>query len=168
MESAPPTQVIVRSFRPADLPGCQVLYRDGLLGGKLAENDTGLDIDDIEQAYMSSPGSHFWVAQAQDTGELVGMIGIQQHEAGMGEIRRLRVRQDMRRRGVGSKLLQAALEFCRENNILKVTLDTFIDREPALGLFQKFNFRHERTREAHGKQLLYFYLDLYGGARRSE
>ena len=44
---------------PAGLPR---LYREGLLGGKLAENDTGLDIDDIESAYMK-PGNHFWVAE---------------------------------------------------------------------------------------------------------
>ena len=38
----------VRSFRKGDLPECSRLYREGLIGGKLAENDTGLDIDDIE------------------------------------------------------------------------------------------------------------------------
>jgi hypothetical protein len=37
----------IRSFRPADLPACRKLYIEGLLGGSLAENDTGLDIDDI-------------------------------------------------------------------------------------------------------------------------
>ncbi|MFT3789020.1 MAG: GNAT family N-acetyltransferase [Tepidisphaeraceae bacterium] len=158
--------ILVRSFKSADQAACVELYRDGLLGGQLAENDTGLDIDDIEMAYIQSPGSHFWVAEDEATKKVVGMIGVQQHDEGVGEIRRLRVCTEHRRRGIGSMLLQKALEFCRDRNYLKVTLDTFIDRDPALKLFEKFNFRHEKTRESSGKQLLYFYLDLYGSEKR--
>ena len=62
-------------------------------------------------------------------------------------------------------LLQRALEFCRDHGYLKVTLDTWVEREPALKLFEKFNFRHDKTRESGGKQLLFFYLDLYGSNR---
>lgn len=151
---------LIRSFKTEDHAAVKSLYSLGLLGGKLAENDTGFDIDDINLAYMSTPGSHFWVAECE--GRIVGMIGIQQLDAGVGEIRRLRVHPDFRRRGIGSSLLQRALEFCRDQGLLKVTLDTYIEREPALKLFEKFNFRHDKTREAAGKQLLFFYLDLYG------
>jgi putative acetyltransferase len=156
--------VTIRSFRPSDLPACQVLYRDGLLGGKLAENDTGLDIDDIESAYMR-PGNHFWVAETPD-GNVVGMIGVQHHDEGAGEIRRLRVLQEMRRRGIGTMLTEAAVKFCHEHQYLKVTLDTFVEREAAIKLFEKFRFRHSRTRSVAGKELLYFYLDLYTGEER--
>jgi ribosomal protein S18 acetylase RimI-like enzyme len=161
----PPPGYSVRSYRSTDQAACTRLYREGLLGGQLAENDTGFDIDDIELAYMHAEGCHFWVAQSPE-GEVVGMIGVQQHEPGAGEIRRLRVGIDHRRRGIGAMLLRQALEFCRDNHHLKVSLDTFIDREPALKLFEKFNFRHERTREASGKQILHFYLDLYGSDKR--
>jgi ribosomal protein S18 acetylase RimI-like enzyme len=153
--------VTIRSFRSSDLPACRVLYREGLLGGKLAENDTGLDIDDIESAYMK-PGNHFWVAETTE-GEVVGMIGVHHHDEGAGEIRRLRVRQDMRRKGIGTKLMEAAVRFCHDHQYLKVTLDTFVDREPAIRLFNKFRFHHSRTRNVSGKDLMYFYLDLYTG-----
>jgi ribosomal protein S18 acetylase RimI-like enzyme len=91
----------------------------------------------------------------------VGMIGVQHHEEGVGEIRRLRVRQDMRRKGIGSALVEQALKFCQENSYLKITLDTFWEREPAIKLFEKFRFRHSRSRNVAGKELMYFYLDLY-------
>lgn len=152
--------IIIRSFEANDAQACQKLYHDGMLGGKLAENDTGLDIDDIQSAYMS-PGNHFWVA-LNEAGEVIGMVGVQQHDEGIGEIRRLRVRADHRRRGIGSRLMEVALKFCQDRNYLKITLDTFMDREPAIKLFEKFRFRHSRTRELHGKELLYFYLDIYG------
>ena len=166
MDPAGEPSFIIRSFRRDDLPAAAQLYREGLLGGKIAENDTGLDMDDIESAYMSNPGSHFWVAEtAAETdgraGEIVGMIGVQHHEDNVGEIRRLRVRQDCRRRGIGSGLIETALKFCRDRGYLKIALDTFVEREPAIKLFEKFHFRHSRTRSVAGKDVLHFYLDLY-------
>src|SRR5918997_470498 len=96
-------------------------------------------------------------------GELAGMIGVQHHEEGSGEIRRLRVAEGFRRRGIGSALVETAVRFCEERNYLKVTLDTFMEREPAVHLFEKFRFRHFRTRNVAGKDLMYFMLDLYAG-----
>ena len=155
----------VRSYRDSDLNACRRLYVDGLLGGKLAENDTGLDIADIDSTYMRKPGNHFWVAQTTG-GEVVGMIGVQHHDDGVGEIRRLRVCQKQRRRGIGSALVEAALQFCNEQGYLKVALDTFVDREPAIKLFDKFNFRHSKTKRVGEKEMLYFYLDLYQGRKK--
>ena len=174
--ASPSIQFAIRSFRREDLPACTQLYVDGLIGGKMAENDTGVDIDDIESAYMQSPGSHFWVAQTPAVGNgggqhVIGMIGVQQHEDNVGEIRRLRVHHDFRRRGVGSALVETALKFCRDRGYLKIALDTFMEREPAVRLFEKFNFRHSRTRNVMGKDVMHFYLDLYqrdggGGTRQ--
>jgi ribosomal protein S18 acetylase RimI-like enzyme len=166
MEGAADITFAIRSFRPEDQAACRKLYVEGLLGGQLAENDTGLDIDQIDAAYMRTPGNHFWVATNQAS-DVVGMIGVQHHEAGVGEIRRLRVRNDVRRRGLGTRLVEVALKFCQDNNYLKITLDTFMDREPAIKLFEKFRFRHDRTRNVAGKELLYFYLDIYGRDKKT-
>ncbi|MBC8106592.1 MAG: GNAT family N-acetyltransferase, partial [Anaerolineae bacterium] len=68
----------------------------------------------------------------------------------------------LRRRGIGSNLIETALRWCHDHNYLKVTLDTFMEREPAIKLFEKFHFKHSRTREVNGKELSYFYLDIYG------
>jgi ribosomal protein S18 acetylase RimI-like enzyme len=156
-----PSSFLIRSFRREDLPACTQLYREGLLGGKIAENDTGLDMDDIDSAYMAHAGSHFWVAELIVEAEVVGMIGVQHHEDNVGEIRRLRVRHDLRRRGIGSALIETALKFCRDRGYLKIALDTFVEREPAIKLFEKFHFRHSRTRSLGDKEVMHFYLDLY-------
>src|SRR4051812_41125540 len=168
MEEAHDIPVEIRSFRASDLPACKKLYSEGLLGGKLAENDTGLDIDDIESTYMRTPGNHFWVAETPQQ-EVVGMIGVQHHDEGTGEIRRLRVKQEFRRRGIGSALVETALQFCQSHGYLKITLDTFMEREPAIKLFEKFRFRHSRTKDINGKEMMFFYLDLYtGDAKKKE
>ena len=150
----------IRSFRPADEAACRRLFHEGLIGGSIAPNDSGLDIDDIELAYVRPAGNTFFVAAADDA--VVGMIGVM-HSDGVGEIRRLRVAESHRRRGIGSKLLEKALEFCREQNYLKVALDTFVERDGAVRLFEKFKFRHGKSRAYSGKELMVFYLDLYSG-----
>jgi ribosomal protein S18 acetylase RimI-like enzyme len=159
--------VNIRSFRAGDLPACRTLYVEGLLGGKLAENDTGLDIDDIEFAYMKPEGNHFWVAEtipqsSNDPPRIVGMIGVQHHDEGAADISRLHNSEHHTLQRIGWWLIEAALRWCHDRNYLKVTLDTFMEREPAIKLFEKFQFRHSRTRDVHGKELLYFYLDIYG------
>jgi ribosomal protein S18 acetylase RimI-like enzyme len=153
--------VKIRSFAPGDQQACNRLYKEGLIGGTLSENDTCADLDDIQTVYMR-PGSHLWVAEAPG-GRVVGMVGVQHHDEGTAEIRRLRVAMDFRRRGIGSALVEAAVRFCEQHNYLKVTLDTFMEREPAIRLFEKFRFRHFRTRSVAGSDLMYFLLDLYAG-----
>lgn len=163
MLGASNTPITIRSFRADDGQVCRRLYLDGLIGGKIAENDTGLDLDDIETVYMKSPGNHFWVADDASQG-VVGMVGVQHHDEGVGEVRRLRVAPSHRRRGIGSALVEAALRFCQEKGYLKITLDTYMEREPAILLFEKFRFRHYRSRSCAGKELMYFYLDLYSSS----
>ena len=164
MSELPPIPVKVRTWEPRDREVVKHLYVEGLIGGHIAPNDTGLDIEDVQAAYLSSPENHLWVAENQK-GEVVGMIAVQIHRESEGEIRRLRVRQDHRRRGIGAKLLETAIKWCQEMGCLKVTLDTYMEREPALKLFNKFKFKHSRTKDVSGKSLLYFYLDLYSGDR---
>jgi ribosomal protein S18 acetylase RimI-like enzyme len=161
-----PLPAKIRSFTPADQVACNRLYREGLISGGLSENDTGVDLDDIQNAYMR-PGSHFWVAEAPN-GDIAGMIGLQHHEENTAEIRRLRVGSNYRRKGIGSALVETALRYCADHNYLKVTLDTYMEREPAVKLFEKFRFRHFRTRNVAGKDLMYFLLDLYAGEHRQQ
>jgi ribosomal protein S18 acetylase RimI-like enzyme len=156
MDTLSDIPVSVRTWCPSDAATCKALYQRG----KVAENDTGGDIDDIASAYLATAGNHFWVAETIDV-EVVGMIGVQQPEVGIGQIRRLRVAEAWRRRGIGSLLMETALRFCQERQYLKVKLDTFMDEEAAVRLFEKFRFLHDRTKTLGEKQLMYFYLDLY-------
>jgi ribosomal protein S18 acetylase RimI-like enzyme len=150
----------IRDFLPQDAQACLRLYVEGLIGGSLSPNDTALDVDDIHKAYMSDSGSHFWVAEAPGP-QVVGMIGVQAQEEHACEIRRLRVALTHRGQGIGTRLVQTAVEFCHDRGYLKVALDTYIERDSAVALFDKLGFRLSRTWEVGGKQVLQFYLDLY-------
>jgi ribosomal protein S18 acetylase RimI-like enzyme len=159
------SQVVIRLATDTDLPHLRELFRESILEGLVGDNDTGADIDNLQQGYFADDGaSGFWVAERDGT--IIGMIGVQKTADSAAEVRRLRVRGSHRRRGVGALLMERALAFCREHGYLKIVLDVRIERGPAISLFEKFGFSHTRTRDIDGRKILDFYLDLYRDPKR--
>lgn len=143
-----------------DFSAIRELFAEGLAEGHIRSNDTGADIENIREAYFSDEGaSGFWVAKLDDT--VIGMIAVQRTDENAAEVRRLRVRKEFRRRGIGTMLMKHALAFCQRQGYLKVVLDVRIDLGPAIALFEKFGFVLSRTREIDGFEMLDFYVDLY-------
>ena len=152
--------ILVRPAEEEDYSAVRELFRAGLHEGLVPDNDTGADIETLHEAYFSDDGqSNFWVARYDDN--VVGMIGVQKTSQDTAEIRRLRVREGHRRHGVGTKLVEQALTFCRHHEYLKIILDVRIERGPAIALFEKFGFQLARSREVGGRKMLDFYFDLY-------
>ncbi|MEE9130150.1 MAG: GNAT family N-acetyltransferase [Phycisphaerales bacterium] len=152
--------ILVRPAQEEDYSAVRELFRAGLHEGLVPDNDTGADIETLHDAYFSDDGqSNFWVARYDDN--VVGMIGVQKTSQDTAEIRRLRVREGHRRHGVGTKLVEQALTFCRHHGYLKIILDVRIERGPAIALFEKFGFQLARSREVGGRKMLDFYFDLY-------
>ncbi len=152
-------QIVIRTVEPCDQAAVSRLYHDGLLSGQISENDTGADIENIDEAYLRSERNDFWIAEYQ--GQVVGMVGVAEDEPDVAEIRRLRVEPSLQQRGIGMRLMETAIGFCRHHGYLKVRLDTRLERGRATELFDRFAFQHHRTRDVPGKELLEFYLDLY-------
>jgi len=153
------TQLVVRTFDPADQEAVSRLYTEGLLAGQIAANDTGADIENIQEAYLDEDTSHFWVGVADNN--VLGMIGVALDQEHTAEIRRLRVDKQWQNTQIAAKLLETALEHCKQHGFVKVVLDTRFDPESVVDVFDRFGFQHSRTRNIHGKELLEFYLDLY-------
>jgi ribosomal protein S18 acetylase RimI-like enzyme len=152
--------VTVRLARAEDHAALRALFKESLIEGQVRDNDTGADIENIEEAYFSDEGqSALWVADFDD--EVIGMIGVQKTSDHEAEVRRLRVHKDFRRRGLGAKLMEQALGFCQHHGYLKVMLDVRIERAPAIKLFEKFGFTLARQRELDNRKILEFYLDIY-------
>ncbi len=149
----------VRSYTADDHPHVSRLYTEGLLDGKISPNDTGADIEHIDDAYFSDPASHLWIAEMD--GQIVGMIGVARDQEHTAEIRRLRVQQQWQGSPLGARLMETALQHCKLHGFLKVVLDTRFDADAVRDLFDRFGFLHTRTKTLHGKELPEFYLDLY-------
>ena len=149
----------LRSYRSDDRQAVARLFTEGLLAGQIPRDDTQADIDDIESAYFSEEYNHFWIAELE--GQPVGMIGVIRTGEHKAEIRRLRVEPKWQNAGIAVRLVETAITHCKHHGYLKVILETRLDPDAALGLFDRFGFQHNRTKNVHGKEQLEFYLDLY-------
>ena len=150
---------VIRIASVNDVPVLRELFERSRIEGQLRENDTGSDLDHLDAGYFECKDSCFWVAETEAC--VAGMIGVQRVSNNTAEIRRLRVRDGFRRRGIGTHLMQEAISFCKDKQFLKVILDVRIERGPALAMFDTFGFSQGREREAEGRKLRDFYLDLY-------
>lgn len=153
------TSWTVRLYRPDDQGAVSRLFAEGLLAGQMDPHDTGADIENIHEAYLSHPTNRFWVADV--SGEVRGMIGVIREDNHVAEIRRLRVSPDWQHTDIPHRLIETALMHCRHEGFLKVVLDTRFEKTAALDVFTRLGFQHTRTKSIHGKDLLEFYLDLY-------
>ncbi len=154
-----PRGAAIRTASENDVPVLLELFERSRIEGQLRENDTGADLGHLVAGYFECKDSGFWVAEIEAV--IVGMIGVQRVSDDSAEIRRLRVRDGFRRKGIGSSLMEKAISFCREKQFLKVILDVRIERAPAMAMFDDFGFLHGREREIDGRKLRDFYLDLY-------
>jgi ribosomal protein S18 acetylase RimI-like enzyme len=156
----PDDQIQVRIAGTDDHVDVRRLFDEGVIEGRVPLNDTGADVDNLDEGYFGDDGeSCFWVATR--AGRVVGMIGVQKTGDNKAEIRRLRVGSTARRTGVGSNLMEEAMRFCQKRGYLKVVLDVQTVRLPAISLFEKFGFKAGPTREVNDRRVQDFYLDLY-------
>ena len=149
----------VRTFQHQDQPAIAHLYTQGLFDGEIAPNDTGADIENVQEAYFNDDRHHLWVAVHH--GRIVGMVAVTTDEDHTAEIRRLRVEPDLQHTNVAPRLIEQAIAHCKVHNFLKVRFDTRFHREAAVNMFDRIGFQHTRSRTVHGQELLEFYLDIY-------
>jgi len=153
-------EVVVRRARPGDQDAISCLYEMAPAGERF--RDDGEDVRDITGFYLSDgdDGSSFWVAEASDHG-VIGMVGVRREGESMAKMRRLRVHQDWRQRGIGKRLVREALGFCRDRGYVKVALQAEVEQEAAIALFKRFGFQLTRTRTVGEIEVMEFYMDLY-------
>ena len=89
---------------------------------------------------------------AEDEGRIVGRLSVARdqhpassHVADLG----LMVAATHRRRGIGTALLQAAVDWARVSDVRKLELHVFPYNTGAIALYERFGFTKEGYRSAH-------------------
>jgi RimJ/RimL family protein N-acetyltransferase len=102
------------------------------------------------RAARRSPHAAVFVAEVPEG--LVGRLSLardphpaSRHVADLG----LMVAAGHRRRGIGSALLQRAVDWASEAGVTKLELHVFPHNEPALALYERFGFVREGYRHRH-------------------
>jgi RimJ/RimL family protein N-acetyltransferase len=108
-----------------------------------------------ERRYLKAlrryPDAGVFVAET-DAGQLVARLSVSRdahpasrHVADLG----LMVAKGWRGRGIGTALLDAAVDWAREREVRKLELHVFPWNEPAIRLYEKFGFEREGYRKGH-------------------
>ncbi len=147
--------MIVRPAAPADAQGLKEL--GDAVGaepeGWLVTTNGWRDVAD-ERRYLRAirryPNAAVFVAE--DEGAIVGRLSIardqhpaSRHVADLG----LMVAASHRRRGIGTALLQAAVQWAGSVGVRKLELHVFPWNAAAIGLYERFGFVQEGYRKSH-------------------
>ncbi|KAM8757040.1 putative N-acetyltransferase camello [Acanthopagrus schlegelii] len=108
-------------------------------------NKLKTDMQDIPGNYLSRPDDCYWVAEAEVEGiaHIVGMVAVVGKQSGnerYGELFRLIIAPTCRRRGLGVRLVQTVIDFCKERGFSAVMLETGSNQQAALALYKKLGF----------------------------
>jgi RimJ/RimL family protein N-acetyltransferase len=147
--------IAIRKAEPGDAPQLVALAESvGHEEGRwILTVETWRSISD-ERRYLKSvyrhPDAAVFVAEAG--GAVVARMSLardphpaSRHVADLG----LMVDAGHRRRGIGTKLLDAAVEWARLSGVTKLELHVFPWNEPAIRLYESFGFEREGFRKRH-------------------
>ena len=81
-------------------------------------------------------------------GEVIGSIHVDASRHGFGEIG-MAILREWRGRGVGSALMEAAIDWARERGLHKLSLGVFAHNTAGLALYRKYGFVEEGRRIKH-------------------
>jgi len=137
--------LVVDPAKPQDEPEIQqlvksVLHEFGLpFDAAVAEELTNLE------EHFPQPRSVFFVARMD--GRIVGTTAVKEAGKGRAVLKHQYVHADYRRRGIGAKLLDAALVYCRVCGYREVELETAPWMQQAQRLYRSRGFREVQRDE---------------------
>lgn len=136
-----PAGLAIRRYEPDDYDAVWELHREGVvkITPDVSQAMPGYDDDlkDIPSVYLGD-GCNFWVIEGPD--RLVGMAAIMRIDAETGRLRRMRVTEAWRRKGVAQALLDTAMQFCRDAGYRRLILDTTEQQTAAHALYERAGF----------------------------
>jgi len=136
------TEFTVRPARPGDAPAMARLFaavaaeRDGIA------TEPPVDLD--ERAAVFAAGA-VRSAVADAHGAIIGLMHVEASRHGFGELS-MAVGRDWRGRGVGSALVQAAIDWARGQGLHKLCLEVFPHNAAGIALYRKSGFIQEGRR----------------------
>ena len=136
-----PKGVTIRRYQPTDYDDVWRLHLEGVRQTRSIHPEPlpGYedDLQSIEETYLSE-GSNFWVVDSPDG--LIGMAAIQRIDERTARIRRMRVTETWRRRGVAQALVDTAEAFCRDCGYTTLILDTTEQQTAGQALYERSGF----------------------------
>lgn len=139
-EYQPHSEVNIRTFKPGDVGYIAHLH------GKLYYKTYGFGktfeyyvLKGLTEFMENSEGGELWVAEVY--GEIIGSIGITQSSKHIAQLRWFVIDEHYQGLGIGKKLMDTAIAFCRKQGYQRVFLWTVSILDTARYLYQKYRFK---------------------------
>lgn len=136
------------------------LNRAWLEGLGLLEEADAKHLDRPRRSIID-PGGQIFFAMADQ--RPVGTCAVIPHGKGWFEIAKLAVAPEVRRHGIGRRLVEAAIGYARRTGAERIVLVSSTRLQPALRLYESMGFRHEPLPEKldYASADVYMALDLH-------
>lgn len=149
-ERDPNLDVTIRAAGEADISDLLDLLEEVAREGRWIATELPFDREArrkrwLEQHIESDKGEFF---VAESAGEVVGSGSVHEMFEGVVYLG-MTVRSDRRRRGVGTKILKACIDWARDKGAHKVALEVWPDNQAAIALYEKLGFEREGLLRAH-------------------
>ena len=138
------SDIIIRTYKPGD-PSlvCYFQY-------KLYEKQYHFNgfyekemLSGMAELYNDLDGSQMWIAEYN--GQIVGDIAVVKKGVDKAQLRWFGVDTSMQGQGLGKRLLETAMDFCKEKGYIYLTLGTLDILKPARHLYAKFGFQQTKS-----------------------
>lgn len=96
------------------------------------------DLQNIPEEYQKNNGN-FWIAIENEN--VVGTIALRNCDAKVGFLERMYVKKELRRAGLGKKLLSALIDFAKDKNYKEIFLSTWDEAISANNFYIKNGFK---------------------------
>ena len=136
---------IRHELRPGDLG--MVVHLHGVLYAREYGLDTSFE------PYVAKPLADFvlsgrgrlWIAEEGD--RVIGSIAVVDADHGEGQLRWFLLAPEARGAGLGRRMLDGAIAYCRDRDMDRVFLWSFAQLDAALGLYERAGFAVTETRD---------------------
>ena len=108
------------------------------------------DLDAIGEAYGGNREVFYCL---EDHGDVVGTVAVKNDDENVALLRRLFIDEKYRGRGLGRKLVEKALEFCRQQKYKKVCFRCAENMKAAMALCKSFGFTEDDVAELGKSQI---------------
>ena len=118
------------------------------------KNNLEIDFDEfwnynVFKQELENPNSEYFVAILNET--IVGFAGIWTAVDDI-HITNIVTKKDLRNQGIGKKLLEHLIKISKQKNLSSLTLEVNEKNEPAINLYEQYNFKKIGKRKNYYKQ----------------
>ena len=162
VQETPTTEALhIRRYEPEDKRAVRRLHDDALneVGAHLGSGPWDDDLDEIESVYLDS-GGEFLVGVLD--GNIVAMGALMRISPQKAELKRMRVRPGLQRRGYGQTMLDVLHRRAAELGYSTLRLDTTVQQRAAQSLYLKNGYRESGRGVIGGFDCIYYERKILG------